>query len=48
MIIIPAKFQPSISIGMGQKRGDRRTRDDTPFSHGPLTKIKKKNHNENS
>jgi len=45
MIIIPAKFQPSSSTGMGgkwddigRKRGDRRTRDVTPFSHDPYTK----------
>jgi len=46
MMIIPDKFQPSRSTGMGGKRGDRHTQDVTPFSHDPYTK--KLNHNENS
>jgi len=32
MMLTPAKFQPSSSIGMGGQRGDRRTCDVTPFS----------------
>jgi len=39
MMIIPAKFQPSSSTSVGRKRGDRRTRDITPFSQDPYTKI---------
>jgi len=45
-MIIPAKFQPSSSPGMGGNWGDRWTRDVTPFSHDPYTK--KTNHIENS
>jgi len=46
-MIIPAKFQPSSSTGMGGKWGDRQTRDVTLFSRDTYPKKTKK-HNENS
>jgi len=39
MMIIPAKFQPSNSTGMGGKCGDKWTRDVTQFLAGTVTKI---------
>jgi len=42
MMIIPAKFQPFNSTGIGRKWGNRRTFDITPFSRNSV------NHNENS